>query len=336
MLRLLLYSLILGSSHSVFAIEIENVHLGGSMRGTYTVAQEADTSEFDIPSVLLFTGATISDPLSVDLNFNYNDANGVRVMDAFLNYEFNPTLNIRAGRHLPPSDRANISGVDFMGAWYYPTTVAINNILPVNAGREEGVTLWGLLHGERFKYQIGLFNGRPLTNDGKLFSGTLRYAFWDTEPGYFHSSTYYGEKDILSVGVTLQTQPDAAEDQGLYGDYTGLFIDLLLEKRIAKQVYTLEGAYYDYDYEQRDPLRQGEGYMILAAVFFPNAENTGFRPIARYQRFNGLAATNERLDVELSYIFKGHSFRGTLVYSDIKNESVANEKLLTLGIQAQF
>lgn len=75
-----------------------------------------------------------------------------------------------------------------------------------------------------FKYQIGVFEGRDNgsnTSDNLLYVARLTYNFWELEPSYYNSSTYYGAKDILAIGAVLMVQEDGAGTAAAQGDFTG-------------------------------------------------------------------------------------------------------------------
>ena len=58
-----------------------------------------------------------------------------------------------------------------------------------------------------FKYYAGAFDlhGAP---DSPLYSGRINLGLLNPEPGYYHSSTYYGGKDILAIGVARPVQEE--------------------------------------------------------------------------------------------------------------------------------
>jgi hypothetical protein len=164
-----------------------------------------------------------------------------------------------------------------------------------------------------------------------MWAGSLRYNFWDTEAGYYNASTYYGSKNILSVGVGFAVQDEAISSSA---DYTEWHIDGLLETAAGGGTVTLEGAWYDYDRDNTGGL-EGDGYFALVAF-----QSGPWKPRIRFQNFDLDAAGAgdiERVDAGIDYVIDGHNARITLNYSDNFNNAVTNEKdAFTIGVQLQI
>ena len=57
--------------------------------------------------------------------------------------------------------------------------------------------------GASIKYFAGVYDlGAPA--ESPLFSGRLNLSLGNPEPGYYHSSTYYGGRDVAAIGVNAQ------------------------------------------------------------------------------------------------------------------------------------
>src|SRR6202158_1237081 len=173
-------------------------------------------------------------------------------------------FNVWMGRFLPPTDRANLSGPYYQNAWNYPATV--NGYPSIYAGRADGAALWGQINKGVLKYQLGIFTVSPTAPFAQaIYAARLVYNFLDPEPGYYNSSTYYGSKDVLALGGTLQYKKtaDPAGDKKLLG----FNLDLLFERKLAADVLTLEGAYYNFD-QGNAAGQQGWSYFALASWLF--------------------------------------------------------------------
>ena len=85
------------------------------------------------------------------------EAQGVLSPDVFdgAKFEFNNYVNVWAGRLLPPSDRANLSGPYYLNTWAFP--VIAQRYPAIFAGRDNGVVGFGQVGGSRFKYAAGVF-----------------------------------------------------------------------------------------------------------------------------------------------------------------------------------
>ena len=109
-------------------------------------------------------------------------------------------FNVWAGRMLPPSDRANLYGPYYAHHWAVFTDGVQDGYPFVATGRDNGVVYWGQFG--KVKVRPAAFDGPSATgNDTVLGAGRVMVDFWDPEPGYYLNSTYYGDKNILAIGV---------------------------------------------------------------------------------------------------------------------------------------
>ena len=107
--------------------------------------------------------------------------------------------------------------------------------------------------------------------------------------------------------------------------------------------WTLEGAYYSYDSENLDALRQGNGYMILSSYLFGpmDGANGRYQPMVRFQSYTDEISDSavNRTDLQINYILKGHNARLSMVGAKeqtIDNGQKQDLETLTLGTQLQF
>src|SRR5258708_17487814 len=68
-----------------------------------------------------------------------------------------------------------------------------------------------------------------------LYAGRLAVALWDPEPApaYYEGGTYYGSKDIFTIGVAGQAQKDGAGTAAAKGNFKVWSLDALFEKKIG-------------------------------------------------------------------------------------------------------
>lgn len=286
----------------------------------------------------------------------------IRILDSIVKFEFSDPVNFWIGRFHLPSDRSNLSGPFFINSWDSPFVSRYTNVY---AGRDSGAVVWGQFGGGKFKYQVGAFEGigetavsatvaGPNQSDNLLYAGRVVLNFWDPEPGYYNRSTYYGQKNILAVGLAGMTQSDAVGGIGPgseSGDLTAWNVDFLLERNLGEMgVPTFEAAYYDYDGEGRDvrtlagDSREGTGYFLLGSYLLPGkmgpgAVQGGLQPLVRYQSFKNEGAVtgkHNRLDFALSYIIDGHNARITALFGLDDPAASDRVKLFKLGFQIQI
>lgn len=269
-----------------------------------------------------------------NLDLNNGDQSRIHVLDAIAQFEPADLFNVWMGRFLPPSDRANLSGPYYQNAWNYPGTV--NGFPSIYAGRADGAAVWGQVNKGQFKYQAGVFTLDPAIPAGQaIYALRLVFNALDPEPGYYNSSTYYGAKDVLALGGTIQYKKtaDPAGDKKLLG----LNVDLLFERHVAADVLTLEGAYYDFDGGNAAG-REGRSFFALASwLFAPRLGPGRVQPMARWQHAIPAAGGNaaDTVDAGLNYILDGHNTRAGLVVQNTNPGAAASQTTVQLGIQLQ-
>ena len=106
---------------------------------------------------------------------------------------------------LPPSDRANLYGPYYSNEWAVYTDGVQDGYPFVATGRDNGVLYWGQF--DKVKVSAGAYDGPSATGNKTLIgAGRVQVDFWDPEGGYYLNGTYYGDKNLLAVGVAGQVQ----------------------------------------------------------------------------------------------------------------------------------
>ena len=140
------------------------------------------------------------------INFERQSDESMRILDAVAQFELTEGVNFWFGRMLPPTDRANMAGPYFANVWEYPMVSQYPNAF---TGRDDGALLWGNVLGGKLLYSFGAFQGKNrgagLSNDGDtpLYATRIAYSFLDPELGYYGTNSYFGAKDIFTVGKIL-------------------------------------------------------------------------------------------------------------------------------------
>jgi len=337
------------------------VSVGAGLRTSFSAVEDAAPSgddyskDFQLDSIRLY----INGQIHKNIKFTYNterqddlatNDDDIRTLDAIAQFEFNQNFNLWAGRLLPPSDRINLDGPYYLSSWNFPLVQAYPSIF---AGRDDGAAVWGdTSFGEtQFKYQVGAFQGCADSGncntgandeDNLLYAGRFTLNFWDPEPGYYNSSTYYGGKDILAVGLVLQSQADAVGTVADQADFFGWNVDALMEKKLGNDgVVTLEGAYYDFDLDDAaitGALIEGSSYFLQAAYLFPQQFAIGkFQP---YLQVSNLDPDNgsetDKWEAGLNYVIDGHNARVSAVVGNIDPDDANDRNFFQLGIQLQI
>lgn len=359
----LLFPVLANAGATIKINDEASVSIGGGIRVSFSSTEDGAPSgndrgnDFDVENARLYISGRINKIFGATFNTEIRrnasgDEDGIRVLDAYLQYEPSPLFNVWAGRMLPPSDRANLDGPFYLSAWSYPMVSQYPNFA---IGRDNGVTVWGKPMEGKLTYAIGAFEGHNRctgcsNDDGNLlYAARVAYAFLDAEPApaYYTASTYFGEKDILTLGLAAMYQADGVGTSNAdKDDYAGYSMDLLFEKNVGPGVLTLEGGAYKYDFDVDDApaapsniggLVAGEGYLAGAAWLFPQVVGYGkFQPFVRYQRFEPDSGSNTRVvDVGVSYLISGYNAKLVATYSDTSSAGSKRDKVL-IGAQFQY
>ncbi|ASK32897.1 hypothetical protein [Alloalcanivorax mobilis] len=334
----------LGASASAGAVQInDKLSVGAGLRTSFTSVEngapdgDSRSNDFNLDSIRLYINGQITDQIGVTFNTDYDDVDEkVKVLDAIARFEYSDTVNFWAGRFLPPSDRSNLSGPYYLTTWNFPSVQAYPAIF---AGRDDGVAYWGQYQGGQVKWQFSVTEGPddPVPaddDDDLLFSGRLTFNFLDPEPGYYNASTYYGEKDILALGLVTQQQ----------GSDNAYSVDALFEKNLGVGTVTVEGAYYKYDglgglADPIDPtLDESEGYFALIGYLFPQEIGPGrFQPVVRYTKGEVTdGAEGDIKEFNLNYIMLGHNARISAAWQQRDDELFTDNNTFVLGLQLQM
>jgi len=309
-------------------------------------------NDFNLDTIYLearFSGA-VDKYFGWQANFNGNatPAAGSRsasVMDMILKLDADDAFHVWAGRLLVPSDRSNFSGPFFIGPWNYPGVYSVGTnsafVGPKTGpnGRDDGVVVWGQFVDGKAKYFVGAFN-LDNAKQSPLYSGRINIALWGEEPGFWGSSTYYGDKDIVAIGGGYQYQKHGSgtiDPASLNGD-TDLNIvmgDLLAEKSIpGAGTVSVEGTYYHFD--KGETARQA--FYVLASFLTADYLGVGkLQPLVRWQQTSPQSGGTKMtmLDAFVTYVIHSYDLKLTAGYqrTDMGNSVVGNA--IQVGFQIQ-
>ena len=338
--------------------------IGLGFRSSFAVTEDGapngtgSSSGVSFDNIRLYTAAKVHKNVSLEFNTErsigtngFDNDHRIRVLDAVAKFSFKG-FDLWAGRFLPPSDRSNLDGPFYLNNYDFPIVQAYPAIF---AGRDNGVAIMKEYAGGKFKWAYGLFEGRTNTTNGDtnpdqadnlLHAARVTYNFWDPEPGYYTTSSYYGAKDVLAVAFVYQHEADGAGTSTTAGDFTGWNVDVLMEKKLQNGgVVNLEGAYYDYDLDDKTDLSltQGEGYLLLGSYLIPKQIGWGkVQPYVRYQHFardnlTGDNGNRRRAEGGFNYIIDGQNAKISVLYFSDRNGSNADPKnTFRIGLQFQL
>jgi hypothetical protein len=338
--------------------------IGMGFRSSFAITEDGapngsdSSSGVSFDNIRLYTAAKVHKNVSLEFNTERSTGNDsldtdhrIRVLDAVAKFSFKG-FDLWAGRFLPPSDRSNLDGPFYLNNYDFPIVQAYPAIF---AGRDNGVAIMKEYAGGKFKWSYGLFEGRtnstnantnPDQADNLLHAARVTYNFWDPEPGYYTTSSYYGAKDVLAVAFVYQHEADGAGTSTTAGDFTGWNVDVLMEKKLQNGgVVNLEGAYYDYDLDDKTDasLTQGEGYLLLGSYLIPKQIGWGkVQPYVRYQHFaranlTGDGGNRTRTEGGFNYIIDGQNAKISVLYfSDRAGSNADSKNTFKIGLQFQL
>lgn len=355
----------------------KSLSLGFGVRSSYTNLQygapdgTSNSNTFDVENFRLYISGQLNNMIKGTFNTERDSSGKIVLMDGIAKLEFNNDFNIWMGRTIPPSDRSNLDGPFYLNVWQFPFVSDYPNLA---IGRDNGLMAWGKPMGGKLVYSVGTFVGHNVVAGGSNAAGNLLYAgrlainFLDPEPApaYYEASTYYGEKDLLTLGLVYQHQKDGVGSSPTNaGNYNSWSADLLFEKKLpAAGVFTLEGAYYKYglgavDCNSGEPgsgvctgpagqgnvggLVAGKAYLATVEYLFPETVGWGkFQPFLRTQNFKrDVSQTTEKQnDVGVNYVIDGHDARLSAVYSKLQDNRLiapySSRNQFILGFQFQY
>jgi len=288
------------------------------------------------------------------------------IEDLIAQFKAVDAFQIWMGRLLVPSDRANFAGPFFMSPWDYPGFY-LKNAPPIGPmeganGRNQGITVWGNVGPEsKFKYFAGIYgidqggpNSTQLPADNAFYSARLSYSLQGSEPGYFGSSTWYGDKDITTIAVGGQYKRNGSVDLasttgGRKDTFVGI-ADILTEQNVkGTGTFTFEGEFYAFNKDLPfSSFSEGANTIPIfnpreafyAVVSYLTPENIGvgkFQPLIRWQQTIDPEWTI--IDGALAYVMKEYDARLVLTYEHIDTGSTGGpnryQNSLQFGVQLQ-
>ncbi|WP_187276444.1 porin family protein [Parahaliea maris] len=361
-----------GSTLAAGKIEIGDeswVSVGAGIRTAFIAVEDGapngddNSTDFDVQNIRLYFNGQVNEWLGVTVNTDEIFGDGpVDVLDAMVRFEMSPYFNVWVGRMLTPADRIEMNGPFYSLTWNQYTQPLYPSDQGGDAGtygRDDGVTVWG--KAGKFQYAVGAFDGLEglgNTSDSLLYAARFAYNFLNMEdnPGYYTSSTYYGGLgNILTLGLSLQSQSDGTGSATQSGDFSGYTVDLLSETVFGDKgsagVLTIEAEYKDFDadYTIASPaqgdcfcLFDGDSWFASAAFLFPAEVGPGkFQPYVRFvENSPSDSDSSDLTELGVNYVISGHNARLNFNYAtgdaNISGYAGSDVDSLSFGVQVQI
>ncbi len=222
--------------------ELGPVTIGGGLQTSYSNVEPSTgpaTDHFDLNHARIYVNGSVTENIKFMFNTDYDSgSNKIGVLDAVAEIGVSPEFNIWIGRFLPPSDRANLYGPFYANNFLVYTDGVQDGFPFVYQGRDNGAAYWGTF-ARKVKVSVGAFDGGGASGRSNVIGATrLQIDFWDPEDGYYLNGTYFGDKNLLSIGGATQFQDGR----------TATTVDFLLEKKVLHGgAFTIESEYSNYN-----------------------------------------------------------------------------------------
>lgn len=294
------------------------------------------SDRFFVDHARLYVNGPVTENIKFMFNTDYDSvSNKIGVLDAVARFEIKPEFNLWMGRFLPPSDRANLHGPFYSHHWATYTDGVQNGHPAVYQGRDNGIVWWGDF-AKKVKVSAGAFDGPSATGKAKLLTAArVQVDLWDEEGGYYLNGNYYGDKDLLAIGVSTQHQSGAMATT----------VDFLVEKKLSDGgVVTFESEYANYN-------RLGgyvagfksQGAFGLASYMFAKKVGVGqFEILGKYakaQFTQGPTPSYQQKTTEINfnYVIKQHNARVMSFFKDTRFNSAKPDSWQGgVGVQIQM
>jgi hypothetical protein len=345
--------MLLGASAAPLYAQEPTVTLGGGLQTSF-VHHEPDegegTDSFRLNSLRLYVNGSATDNIKfmVNTDISYGGSLGApspeqntdfQILDAVAQIEMSDTFNVWVGRFLPPSDRANLYGPYYSHHWAVFADGVQDGYPFVFQGRSNGAAYWGQF--DKVKVSVGAFDGATATGDTTLIgAGRVQVDFWDPEPGYYLNGTFYGEKNILAIGVAGQKQ---GEDRNAYS------ADFLMERKVpGGGAVSIEAEWAKYDRlgGYNGLYRTNDGGYVLGAYLFPQMVGPGqFEVLGKYARArfrDGLTVLEADFDqktteFDFNYIIRQFNARMMIFFKNTDYDAVLTDDFqVGVGLQLQM
>ena len=188
-------------------------------------------------------------------------------------------------------------------------------------GRNNGAVVWGDITGGKLTLLRGRLRQRQRDHSSPLFSGRVRLALLDPEPGFWGNGSYFGDKDMLSIRPRRRSsRSTAAPRRRRDKDWAEINVDGLIEKKLGGGSFvTAEGAYYHYNVNDG-----GVSDSLLRARGLRHARRWASATSSRWSatsaaKVKGPTATKPGTSTSaLSYLIKGPALRLLATYGHTK------------------
>lgn len=282
----------------------------------------------------------VPNPAKANPNLRESFSASAEILDAVARFEFMPEFNIYAGRMIVIADRYTPSGPWGMDEFIYPGIMNPGAVPAAlmrsgSVGRDLGMNVWGAIAGGLVKYYLGAYEFNDATLS-PLLSGRLQVSLLSGEPGFYQRHTYYGYKDLISIGVggqyqkngsvtTIPAMPMAMPPtmaMTLADNYSYLTADLVIDKKLGDAgTVSLNGSFAKFDGDY-NPWKSH--FLVSVGYLIPGVVGVGkIRPSIRFQGAQSAAmgsALSTVIDAQIGYVIMPWFARVAIGYRNFSTD----------------
>jgi hypothetical protein len=260
---------------------------------------------------------------------NTKDAGDVYIQDFVVTYKpGSDAFNLDVGMMLNEvSYNSNQSAATLMATDYGPYTFAWSTPLQARVGRDYGVRARGYLFDDHLEYRASVMQGtrgQNSANDFRLL-GRLMFNVFEAQKALFYTGTTLGKKQLLSFGVSYDTQED----------YETIGVDAFWDQPLGGG----NGVTVQADWSSLDgddfltTLPEQDNLMVEAGFYINSMKLLPFIQYADRNYDDEALADTDKIMVGLGYMFAGHNGNLKLSYGQHGTDGADDRDEIWLQLQ---
>lgn len=179
-----------------------------------------------------------------------------QMLDAVARIDVNEAFKVNVGKFKYNLSRENLEACE--------DPLSLDRSLfiraPLVSTRDFGVAVWGNLAEGKVQYRLDAMEGRKAVSDYAAPANKFRYSarahlsLGDSETGYGYKGTYLGQKKVMTIGASMQTEPEVVYQDVVAKtgklDYNAYTVDFFYERPVQETgAITLSAAYENIDFD---------------------------------------------------------------------------------------
>jgi hypothetical protein len=222
---------------------------------------------------------------------------------------------------------SNQSAATLLGVDYGPYTFAWSGPLDARVGRDYGVRARGYLFNDHLEYRASVLQGVRGDNskNDMRFLGRLMFNVFEAQKGLFYTGTTLGKKQLLSFGVSYDTQ----EDYEAYG------VDAFWDQPLSSgNAFTMQANYSKLDGDVFLPtLAERENLFVEAGFYISSLKLLPFIQYSESDFDNAATPDTDKFQVGLGYMFNGHNGNVKVSYGKLGTDGGKDRDEFWLQLQ---